>query len=803
MTNQKLLSLLDTLDYSPAPEKTGDKALEWIKSHNNTFGHFIGGHFTVTEKTKKFKVFNPATGKVLARVVHGNKKDVDDAMHSAETAFPNWSKRPAYERQKYLYAIARAINRHERLFAALESLNNGKPIREARIDVALVIRHFYHHAGWAPVAESRFSNHEPGGGVGAIIPWNFPLLMLAWKIAPAIAVGNTIVIKPAETTPLTAMLFAEILKDAGLPVGVVNIVNGAGETGSMIVGHPTPWKIAFTGSTEVAKKIREATAGSGKHITLEAGGKSPQIVFADADLDAAVDGVRDGIFFNQGHVCCASSRLLVQESIAKQFIRKLRKMMGGLRIGDPLDKNTDVGAINSKAQLTTINSYLEIAKKEGKVWQPLCYVPENGYWCKPTLITNIHPTAKCTQEEIFGPVLVVQTFRTPSEAVRLANNTRYGLAASVWTEDPNKLGYIATRIKAGTIWLNCTNQFDANSGFGGYRESGYGREGGEEGILEYLQEKRVSTPRSVKCVDRAVPCEALDSAVINKVDQTYRFLVGGKLARPDGGSSFQLKSHDNKPLADIGDGNRKDVRNAVRAARKAYPTWSGRTAHNRAQILYFLAENLSSHVKRFARDIHEQTGRSLECAAYEVEKSLERLFLAAGMADKFEGRVHSVNDPNMKVDALKEPIGVIGIRASNKHPLLSLVSVIGPAIAMGNTVVVISGRHALTAMDFIRVIQNSDVPPGVINVLASYDPDARAKEMAEHEDVDSIWYFGNLEGCEAVEKASICNMKRTFTDKFDSIDWIGMDCEQIKFFREATQIKNIWTPYGVELTPTL
>jgi aldehyde dehydrogenase (NAD+) len=499
--------IFDTMEYGPAPE--GDApAREWLARHGAKFGHFIAGGWT--KPVSMFDVSNPATGKVIAQVSQGSKRDVDVAVKAARKALPAWQALGGHGRARYLYALARAVQRNSRLLAVLESMDNGKSIRETRdIDVPLVARHLYHHAGWAQLVESEFAGYHAAGVVGQIIPWNFPLLMLAWKVAPALAAGCTIVIKPAEFTPLTALLFAELADAASLPAGVLNVVTGDGDTGAAIVAHDGVDKVAFTGSTEVGRIIRKATAGSGKKLSLELGGKSPFVVFDDADLDSAVEGVVDAIWFNQGQVCCAGSRLLVQESIAPRLEEKLRARMERLRTGDPLDKAMDIGAIVGPVQLEKIRELVRIGEEEGAtLWQPSWSCPTDGCFYPPTLFTNVSPASTIAQEEIFGPVLVSMTFRTPSEAVALANNTRYGLAASVWTENINLALDIASQLKAGTVWINSTNLFDAASGFGGYRESGYGREGGKEGLYEYVRpawERREPAAEQAKPTPKKLP----------------------------------------------------------------------------------------------------------------------------------------------------------------------------------------------------------------------------------------------------------------------------------------------------------
>ena len=480
----------ETMEYGPAPEADSE-ARAWLKKHGAVFGHFIGGKFVAPHAGKHFPTFEPARGKTLARIAKGSAADVDRAVSAARMAQPLWERLGGHGRARHLYALARMLQRHARLFAVLEAIDNGKPLRESRdLDIPLAARHFLHHAGWAQLQERELADQLPVGVIGQIIPWNFPLLMLTWKIAPALAVGNTVVLKPAEFTSLTALLFAELATQVGLPPGVLNVVSGDGATGAMLVDHPRIDKIAFTGSTEVGRLIRQVTAGSGKSLTLELGGKSPFIVFEDADIDGAVEGVVDAIWFNQGQVCCAGSRLLVQESVAETFRKRLIRRMESLRVGPPLDKAIDMGAVIAPVQLERIRSLVETGVKEGaQKYQAATALPEEGCYFPPTLLWNVHPSSTVAIEEIFGPVLVAMTFRTPDEAVMLANNTRYGLAASVWSETIGLALDIAPKLMAGVVWINATNLFDASVGFGGYRESGFGREGGREGIYEYLKPK--------------------------------------------------------------------------------------------------------------------------------------------------------------------------------------------------------------------------------------------------------------------------------------------------------------------------
>ena len=474
-----------TFDCAPAPESTDHIRIR------PRYGLFVGGRMVEPHSKKRFPTINPATEQRLSEVAEADEVDVDRAVEAAGGAFKSWSRLTPARRARYLFRISRLIQERARELAVVETMDGGKPIKESRdVDIPLSAAHFFYYAGWADKLEWAFPNRRvrPLGVAGQVIPWNFPLLMLSWKIAPALAAGNTVVLKPAETTPLSALLFAEICQQAELPPGVVNILTGAGKTGSLLVGHEGVKKVAFTGSTEVGKQIQRALAGSGKWLTLELGGKAANIVFEDAPLDQAVEGIVNGIYFNQGHVCCAGSRLLVQESIAKPLLEKLKLRLSTLRLGDPLDKNTDIGAINSKAQLEKIQGLVASGLEEGaEMYQPECRLPDRGFWFPPTLFTNVSQSYRIAREEIFGPVLSVLTFRTPAEAVEKANNTPYGLSAGVWTDKGSRILWMAERMRAGVVWANTFNRFDPTSPFGGYKESGYGREGGVHGLLPYLE----------------------------------------------------------------------------------------------------------------------------------------------------------------------------------------------------------------------------------------------------------------------------------------------------------------------------
>jgi aldehyde dehydrogenase (NAD+) len=790
--------IFETMEYGPAPESEKE-TLAWLGKHERVFGHFIDGAWT--EPGKLFDVSDPSTGKLIARVTNGTAAEVDAAVSAARRALPAWKALSPHARARHLYALARGIQKHARLLAVLESMDNGKSIRETRdIDIPLVARHFYHHAGWAQLLDAEFPGYEAIGVVGQIIPWNFPLLMLAWKIAPAIAAGNTVVLKPAEFTPLTALCFAEISEEAGIPAGVINIINGDGDTGAAIVNHPDVDKIAFTGSTEVGRIIRKATAGSGKKLSLELGGKSPFIVYDDADLDSVVEGVVDAIWFNQGQVCCAGSRLLVQEGIADRLVAKLRARMEQLRVGSPLDKAIDMGAIVAPIQLERIRGLVEQGVNEGAtMWQPSWACPTEGCFYPPTLFTDVQPSSTIAQVEIFGPVLVTMTFRTPDESVALANNTPYGLAASVWTESINLALDIAPKIKAGVVWVNSTNLFDAAAGFGGYRESGFGREGGREGMWEYVKRSEPKGKRREQAEARTsgkkTAASPRDVSVLPAIDRTPKLFIAGKQARPDQGYTRRIHSPSGELLGESPEGNRKDIRNAVEAAHAAAGKWSRATGHNRAQILYYIAENLSTRAEEFARRIDAMTACGARRARQEVETSISRLFTYGAWADKYDGAVHSVPIRGVAI-AMNEPIGVMGLACPDDQPLLGMISLIAPAIAMGNTTIVIPSQpHPLAAADFYSVLETSDVPAGVINIVTG-DKDALAKVLAEHDDVDAVWYFGGRNGVTMVESASASNMKRTWAT-WSERDWLDADDgEGREFLRAATHVKNVWVPYG-------
>ena len=830
-----VMDLYHSMEYGPAPEDASE-INRWLDDRGRKLGSFIDNTWTVpdgpagsTDGDGTFETRNPATGELLAIVAQADQREVDVAVRAARRALPGWQALPGHTRARFLYAFARQVQKHARKLAVLETMDNGKPIRESRdIDIPLVARHLYYHAGWAQLLGSLgnngftgedFRGTVPVGVVGAIIPWNFPLLMFAWKVAPALAAGCTIVIKPAEYTPLTAALMAEIAEEIGLPEGVLNVIQGDGRTGQWLVEHPGIDKLAFTGSTEVGRQIRTATAHTPKELSLELGGKSPYIVFDDADLDSAVEGLVDGIWFNGGQVCCAGSRLLVQERVADRLYSKIRARMLTLRIGSPLDKSVDLGAIADQVQLDRIQHYIARGVAEGATcWQPEMTLPERGLFLKPTLLTDVAPASIVAQEEIFGPVLAAMTFRTPAEAIELANNSRYGLAACIWSENINLALDVAAQVKAGVVWINATNLFDAACGFGGYRESGFGREGGPEGMWEYLQPAWLhgagqdGTPNPLpeplpgsefglefeETRQQSAPADELqgsdDVPAALGIDRTVKQYIGGRQTRPDSGYSFPVHGLGGKLVGHAPLGSRKDIRNAVEAARTAGTKWAKQPAHNRAQVLFFFAENLAQRRDEITEKLAALVGAPQ--AAIEFDLAVQRTFSYAAWADKFEGSIHS---PPFRMVALAmhEPVGVIGILAGDEAPLLGLLSLTLPAIAMGNTVVAVPSEAAALLMgELYQVFDTSDLPGGVVNLVAGKSLEL-GKTLAEHDDVDAIWSFRDHTAASLVKAASIGNLKQVFASEGRALDWFDpVQAEGRWFLRRATQIKNVWVPYG-------
>jgi aldehyde dehydrogenase (NAD+) len=724
------------------------------------------------EPGETFATTNPATGEALAHFTQATQEDVDRAVGAARAAQGPWAALGGHARARVLYALARLLQKQSRLFAVLETLDNGKPIRESRdIDVPLAIRHFYHHAGYAELLDQEMPGRAPVGVCGAIIPWNFPLLMLAWKVAPALAAGCTVVLKPAEQTPLTALLFADLSRQAGLPPGVLNVVTGDGRVGEMVVGADVD-KVAFTGSTAVGRRIREATAGTGKALTLELGA-SPLTSSSTTPTWTRPSRASWTPSGSTRGRCAAQEPPLVQEGVADAFHGKLRARMDKLRVGDPLDKSVDVGPVVSPEQLAAITRLVE--GSEGEHHVAACPVPARGTFYPPTLITGLTSSAPLMQEEIFGPVLVGSTFRTPAEAVELANNTRYGLAATVWTENVSLALDVGPKLAAGVVWVNATNLFDAAAPFGGVRESGFGREGGWEGLGAYLKPAREAT-------HAPVPAFTGDGAPVDALDRTAKLYVGGRQARPDGGYSRPIWGPKGALLGHASLANRKDVRNAVEAA-SAARGWGRTTGHARAQVLYYLAENLAARAPEFAQRIDALTGGG---GAEEVEASVRRLFRWAAWADKVDGRAAHVPFRGVAL-AMREPVGTVGVLCPDAAPLLGLVAALAPAMAMGNRAVLVASEpFPLASTDLIQVLETSDVPAGVINVLTGSHAEL-APTLAAHADVEAVW-FADPALAKIVEGNAAGNLKRTWLMDAEAPDrdWI----------EAATEVKTIWIPYG-------
>lgn len=782
-----ILKSFDNLEYSEAFESSKE-AQEWLEKNSRRFGQLINGQFISNKDSDLIASLDPSNGELLANIEIANSKQLDSAVSAARKAQPSWENLGGHKRAKVLYALARLIQKHSRLISVLESLDNGKPIRESRdIDIPLAIRHFYYHAGWAQLQEKEFSSYRAIGVVAQIVPWNFPLLMLSWKIAPALAMGNTIVFKAAEQTPLTAMFFAQLCEEAGLPSGVINMINGDGVIGAELAAHKGIDKVAFTGSTAVGRSIRESTAGQGKKLTLELGGKSAFIVFEDADLDAAVEGLVDSIWFNQGEVCCAGSRLLAQAEIADELHQKIKQRIKTLRLGSSLDKSTDIGSLVSNTQFNRVCEMVDEGLNHGgEVFQAYELNSDKNYY-PPTLITEVDSSHPLVQEEIFGPVLVSMTFRTQSEAIELANNSRYGLAASIWSENINRAMDVAPKVKAGVIWINCHNQFDASCGFGGIKESGFGREGGKEGLFEYLKPQGLKSPNKSASTSISFKEEA--------VDRTLKFYIGGKQVRPDGGHSLATFNADGSKAAYVGSGNRKDIRNAISAASKA-SSWGSLSGHARAQIIYFIAENLSVRELEWVERLKTLCGISNKQAKAEFDESISRLFSYAAWADKYDGAVHSAPYRGVTM-ALPEPVGILAQIAPENSPLISTISLIAPAIAMGNCIVFVpSQKFASVALELVQTFETSDVPAGVINIVSGIKQDL-AEQLAGHAEADAMWCWAESELVSSVESISARDLKRLWVNDDEDRDWLNpMQGEGLEFLRNATEIKNIWTPYG-------
>ena len=782
---------LKKMDYEEALE-SNKESLEWITEHHGQFGHFIGGKFTKPKNL--FKTINPYNKKEIAEISQGTLADIKNSVEAARSGLKEWQSLKPFQRSKYLYAIARYIQKESRTISVLESMENGKSIRESRdIDIPLAARHFYYHAGWAQLLDEEFENYSAIGICGQIIPWNFPLLMLAWKVAPAIAAGNSVILKPAEQTSLTALYFAEICKRIKLPDGVVNVVTGDGITGSYLVNQKEISKIAFTGSTEVGKEIKKNTAGTGKKLTLELGGKSPFIIFDDADLDSAVEGIVDAIWFNQGQVCCAGSRLLLQETISAKVEKKIISRMKKLRFGNPLDKSIDMGPLVSLEQLNRVKLLVENGVEGGAdIYQ--CDIPSilKGYFYPPTLIKNVSPSMEIFQKEIFGPVLSSTTFRTPEEAVALANNSRYGLSASIWSENINLALDISPKLKVGVVWINSTNVFDAAVGFGGYRESGYGREGGKEGMYEYLEMN--SDNYKIKKKAKVLKGNILkERTSIPHIDQTRKMFIGGSQKRGDSGHSIGILDKKKEEIATVGRGNRKDIRNAVEAANKQM-SWTTLSSHARAQIMFYIAENLSQRRDYYISLLSSTT--SCQDPIQEFDTALARLFTFASWADKFDGAVHQA-PIRANTIALNEPVGVMGIICPDLAPLASFITLFAAALCQGNRLVVIpSETFPLPAVDMYQIFETSDVPDAALNIVTGKHNEL-INTLSEHNSVDGIWNFGDPKYENDIDRASTSNLKQIWSINGNSVNWINYHASFNRLLlRKSSQVKNIWIPYG-------
>ncbi|XP_058036114.1 aldehyde dehydrogenase family 16 member A1 isoform X2 [Ahaetulla prasina] len=758
----------------------------WLESHGRKLGHFVNGKWLKPDGRETYTVKNPNTAEPLATTIQGKKEDVDKAVQAAKVAYESWSLLPGHVRARHLYNIARTIQKHQRLLSVLESLDSGNLIRESQeADLPLVVRHFYHYAGWAQLMDEQMSNWQPLGVVAVLIPRSFPLLTLTWKLCSALAMGNTTILKPARSTGLAALFFAEVCTQAGLPPGVFNVLTGDQGLGEALARDPSIDKVAFAGTAKVGRCLRQVTAGSGKKLCLQLGEKLPFIVFDSADLDSAVDAVVDSIWLNRGQVHSAGAQLYLQESIAKDFIQRLKHRMGQLHLGDSLDKITDVGPLTSEKQRNFIETLVEEARAEGA--------------------------------EIFGPVLVSLTFRTTKEAVALGNSTPHGLAASVWTEILSLALEVAHSLQVGTVWINSHNMLDAAAAFGGYKESGHGWNGGKEALYEYVRpiweiqphiggmdlnyKTFATSPKNDVPVipgDKA-PCSIVSElrGEIPSMDQTYKLYYGGAQKRPDSLSSRAILDHAGKAVALVADGNVKDIHNAVEAAHKAAPGWAKKTTHARAQILYYLAENLELRRAEIASQLESLMGIEKEKALMEVDISVQRLFYWAAYSDKYGGVVQETTLYGACIH-FREPLGVMGIACPDEHPLLSFVSLFAPAITRGNCVVIIpSERYPLPALDFIQVLETSDVPAGVVNIISG-SRDYLTRSLAEHHDIQAMWYFGSKEGSGLVEWASAGNLKRTWVNYGADIrSWSDpQDGSGEEFLYQATQSKSVWMPMG-------
>ncbi|MCS7234482.1 MAG: aldehyde dehydrogenase family protein [Armatimonadota bacterium] len=785
--NSHAREALETLAYGPTAEDPRP-ALQWLDARGRRFGLFIGNRWAEPASGQWFDTRNPATGELLGTVPHAGPDDVDRALRAAREALPAWRQAPDRVRARLLYAAARQVQKQAALLAVLQTLDSGKPIRESReVDVPLAARYFDHHAGWAQLRARRFPGQEPVGVVGQILPWNSPLLGAAWDLATALAAGCTVVLIPSQHTPLTALALCDVLAEVGLPPGVVNVVTGDDRAGELVVQHPAVDKVAFTGSAEVGRRIRQLAAGTGRRVSLRLGGQLSFVIFEDADLDAAVEGVVDAVGSDSGQRWCAGSRLLVQEGIADRLLAKLRARMEKLRVGDPLDRTVDMGVPAVPGQVERLRHLCQVAVQEGaRMWQPSWGVTTEGPFFPPTLFSDVPPAGTLERAEIFGPVLVSTTFRGAEEAVTLANDVRRPAAASLWTENVSLALDVARRLSARTVWLNAVNLFDA---------SGLAPEGMHE-YLEPAQPSPFRWPGAGWAAPETTPAAAGPAAQpALPMGRTAKLYVAGRWVRPDTPYVRRVYGPGGELVGEVGEANFKDICNAVEAARSALQGWGQAPAHTRAQVLYRVAETLQARAAEFAARIAAMTGQP-ELAGQEVERAVERLLTYVAWCDKFGGAVDALAHPQGLVLALHEPVGVVGIACPDEFPLLAFVSLVGPAVALGNTAVAVpSPRHPLAITDLYQVLDTSDVPGGVVNILTG-DREALAVVLAQHEDVDAVWYFGTPEGARAVEQESAGNLKRTWTCT-QARDWLDpLWAEGEEFLRQAAQVKDVWIPHG-------
>ncbi|MCT8266533.1 aldehyde dehydrogenase family protein [Afifella sp. JA880] len=740
--------ILETMDYGPARES--DAAVrDWLARHEGAFGPLIDGGFHAAADSERLTVRNPATGEVLAQVAAGGAAEIAAAVGAAKTAFEAWSALPGHRRARHLYALARRLEKRAAFFAVLISLETGRPLRDSRdIDLPLAIQHFDYAAGWAELVESEFAGYCPLGVCGEISARAGGLSVLAGKLASALAAGNSLVVVPPERAPLSALALAEVVAEAGLPSGVVNIVTGEA-AGAALIAHENIARIGFTGPVARGREIRKALAGTGKELALDLGTTTPFLVFADADLDAAVESLVDGSFLSEGQSCCAGMRLLVQEGVAERLHTKLKRRMAKLQIGDPLETSTDCGPLADDADLTRLTGLVAMAGAEGaEVWQADADIPGEGRFFPPTLVSDVAPAMGVAEAEIAGPIIRSTTFRTPDEALKLANHSRYGRAVAVFSENAGLALEMATKLQTSVVWVNGTNFFDAAVGVGGVKESGFGRDGGREGLSGYL---KPAWPRG------SIPAD-LPKTDLSAVSKT------------------------------------KHINGAVDAAAKA-SGWAAMSGHERAQRLYRLAETLEARASELAARPGAANGGSAEAVAEEVALSAARIAYYAAWADKFDGAVHSTRARHLTI-AIQEPLGVMGILCPPQAPLLGLVSLVAPAIAMGNRVVVVPSVAApLAALDFSQALAASGVPSGVVNIVTG-DPLEISATLGGHDDVAACWHFAGPDGVADFEREAAGSLKVIWSVDGRRIDWRDAGEGQGRdYLVHATQLKNIWVPY--------